>query len=256
MKKKIILHIPHSSLKLPRVFKQNKFELHQNQIDEFNFAITDLYTDKLFSCNKFKTVKFKYSRIFCDVEKFADDNKESMSKYGMGVVYTKTNKQQKFFNPTLEYKQTVINKIYYPYHKKLTKIVKNSIRKNETILVDCHSFSKDIIMGGNTTNLPDICIGINNDKNYALVEYIKEYFYNLGYKVAINFPYSGTMYPNNINDKNNNLFCVMIEINRNLYLNDCNKYKNFKNNIDLQKFKLLKKQIFNLLKILKNYSIK
>ena len=34
--------------------------------------------------------------MFCDVEKYLDDSKEVMSKYGMGAVYTKDSNGKEF----------------------------------------------------------------------------------------------------------------------------------------------------------------
>lgn len=253
MKNAIILHIPHASTKLPKIFKEQKFELNNQEIQDFNYKICDLYTDKLFSFLKFKNIKFKYSRIFCDVEKYVDDNKEVMSKYGMGVIYSKTHKQKTFFIPSQKYKNYVLNKYYFCHHDKLTKLTQKNINKKKTILVDCHSFSKEIIIDKKLDNqLPDICIGINNyetDKN--LLEYIKNYFLNLNYSVAINYPYCGAIVPNNLVDNKNNLFEIMLEINREIiYDNNYLKYGK-KPKLNKIKFKKLKKHIYLLLKSLK-----
>lgn len=239
---KLILHIPHASTRLPRGF-YNKIMLEKEKIKIFNKDISDLYVDDLFGCGIRKHLKAKYSRIFCDMEKFVDDTKEEMSIYGMGVIYTHTNNKEKFLCPSEEYKKRVISNYYFKYHKRLDKIVKKQLTKNRVILIDCHSFSKKIIMHRNLqNNLPDICIGF--DSSYyseKLISYIKSYFEALGYSVKFNYPYSGTMIPYKfIDDKVDNLYAVMIEINKSLYLDDKNcKTKNYRK---------LKKQIYQLLK--------
>ncbi len=246
----IILHIPHSSTKLPLGFYKHVI-IDRGTVNGFNTQITDLYTNELFGRNKYPKIVAKFSRIYCDVEKFADDNKEVMAQFGMGFVYTHTNKGEQFINITGEYKNKIKTGYYSRYHEKLNKCVSNISRKGVTILLDCHSFSENIIMfDDKKENLPDICIGYN-EMYYSkdLVDYIKLFFTNLGYKVAHNHPYSGAMIPNRFfAEKANDLYCVMIEINKNLYLD--------KNNIKTANFNKLKCKIQELLKKLENFNIK
>jgi len=244
----IVLHIPHSSLKLPYGFYKNTI-CNKKIIKAFNKDITDLYTKELFGKNKYPKIITKYSRIYCDVEKFANDNDEIMSQFGMGVIYTKTNKGVEFNNPSTNYKNNILNTYYLPHHNKLDNIVEKLLN-NKTILIDCHSFSKEIIMfEDKKQDLPDICIGFYNDYySEPLTLFIKSYFESLGYSVKFNYPYSGTIVPNKFfKTKTNNLFCVMIEINKNLYLN--------KNNKKNSKFKMLRNQIQTLFKQLENLKI-
>ena len=245
----IVLHIPHSSLKLPYGFLKNAIA-SKEVIENFNHAITDLYTRDLFGKNKYSKVIAKYSRIYCDVEKFADDSKEIMSKSGMGFVYTHTNTGKHFFNPSEEYKTNIFSNYYIKHHNKLDSVVSKTLKKGTTLLIDCHSFSHDIIMFEDMkNNLPDICIGFDELYNSEkLVNYIKTYFENCGYNVQFNYPYSGTMIPNKyFRQTTEKLFCVMIEINKNLYLNSKNK-KN-------SNFNTIKKQIKTLFKNLENLNI-
>lgn len=77
----VLFHIPHSSLKIPNKY-WNICIKDKNYIQKTNILVSDLLTDKLVPSNCHKLV-FKYSRLFCDVEKFRDDSKEIMSKKGM-----------------------------------------------------------------------------------------------------------------------------------------------------------------------------
>ena len=245
----IVLHIPHSCLKLPFGFLKNAI-VNKEVVKNFNNAITDLYTSNLFGKNKYSKVITKYSRIYCDVEKFADDSKEIMSKFGMGFVYTHTNTGKHFFNPSEEYKTNIFSNYYIKHHNKLDSVVSKTLEKGTTLLIDCHSFSRDIIMfEDKKNNLPDICIGFDELYNSEkLVNYIKTYFENCGYNVQFNYPYSGTIIPNKyFKEKANNLFCVMIEINKNLYI-----YENNNKNSNFQK---LRNQIQTLLHELENLNV-
>ena len=249
MKNKIILHIPHSSLKLPKDFYKDKF-ISKQEIDQFNYEMCDFSIDKIFSNNRFKTITAPLSRIYCDVEKFADDNLEEYSKFGLGVIYTKTNNGKLFFNPSDKYKLEVLDKYYVKFHTLLNNEVLKHINKQNVILIDCHSFSQKTIMDNNKkANLPDVCIGVNNtyvSKN--LTKTVYDYFSNLGYKTQINYPYSGAMIPHYFfKNASSKLFTIMVEINKNLYMeNDkTNKYK----------IKTLNKQINALLSNLENIEL-
>lgn len=230
---KILLHIPHSSTKIPKIFWKNVF-VGKHIINKFIKDITDADTDILFGHNKYDKIIFPYSRVFCDVEKFADDNLEVMSKFGMGAVYLKTNLGVSFRNYNKEYSDMVLHKYYYPYHKKLNNKVENLLNSNKTVvLVDCHSFSKDIIMFEECKkDLPEICIGFN-DKQDKLAKLCIQFFKDLKYNVKINYPYSGTMVPNNYIGKSNpRLKSIMIEINKEIYINNKKNFKKLQKDIN------------------------
>ncbi len=231
---KIILHIPHSGQKLPNIFWKN-ICVEKKEVIDFAKQIADLKTDKLFGNNFYKKIIFKYSRVFCDVEKYEDDSKEEMSKFGMGVVYTKTNEKVKFANVTKHYKDLVLNKVYRPYHERLTQATQKLIDKyNQVIMIDCHSFSENIIMfDDKKQNLPDICIGYNTNFNKTLIDTVNKYFTSLGYKTSFNYPYSGTMVPNNLNYNDGNFTSVMLEINKNLYLKNKQSFKKLQDELNL-----------------------
>lgn len=237
---KILLHIPHSATKIPKMFWKDVC-VEKEVIIDFVKNITDTDTDKLFGTNKYKRICFPCSRVFCDVEKFADDT-EIMNKFGMGVVYTKTNKGVEFRKPNEDYKKHILEKYYYPYHNELDKQVQKLLKgKDKVILVDCHSFGKEIIMFNNKrNNLPDICVGFNGVLN-KLAQQAFNYFTNLGYNVKFNYPYEGTIIPNSLIKKpNKKLLSVMLEINKEIYLHDKHK------------FEKLQSEINNFLKIVEN----
>lgn len=231
MKNRIILHLPHASTELPTEFYKNELLIDKEKLSNFNLDMTDLYADELFNADKYKHVKAKYSRIFCDVERFVKDSKEDMSKVGMGVIYTKDLTGKNFIKFDKKYKNEVLEKYYYPYHENLTKTIKEGLKDSVVVLLDCHSFSPQTVKRFTEVDyVPDICLGINdaNKRNYKLITTILYYFNELGYDVMINYPYSGSMVPNKISEKRNkNFYSIMLEINKDLYLNNNEKSKNF-----------------------------
>lgn len=229
----ILFHVPHSSLKIPKRYwdiciKDKKY------IDKTNIFLSDYLMDKLIP-SKSNRLVFKYSRLFCDVEKFKDNSKETMSKKGMGVIYT-NDCDNTITIPNKKYKNIVLKSYYDKHHNKLDKIVTTILNKyNKCIVIDFHSFSDELVEKlFNINNNPDICIGI--DKTYTSEEFLNftiNHFKNYGYSVEINKPYSGTIIPNKyFNKKENRLSSIMLEINKRIYLNDKNNFNKLKQCIE------------------------
>lgn len=228
----IILHIPHARLRLPLQFWKN-ICVPKNIVKDFINVCVDHKTDKLFGKNKYKKITAKYCRVFCDMEKYADDNLEVMSNYGMGVAYTKTHTGETFAKVSKEYKDRVLKKYYYPYHKRLTDCTKNMLETGKhTVLIDCHSYCEDIIMfEEKKKNQPDICIGHNKTHNLKLIKLVQTFFKNKGYSVAINQPYDGTMVPNGI-EEGDRFSSVMLEIHKRTYLRSKQSFTRLQNHIN------------------------
>lgn len=229
----ILFHIPHSSLKIPSKYWKICIR-DKNYIEKANVLLTDLSTDKLAPSKCHKLI-FKYSRLFCDVEKFKDDSKEIMAKKGMGVVYTK-DCDNIISIPSKKYKRKVLKSYYDKHHNKLDKLVTNILKKyNRCIIIDFHSFSDEMVKKLlDIDNNPDICIGI--DKFYTdalLTNFTVNHFKKYGYSVEINKPYSGTMLPTKyFNKHDKRLSSIMIEINKRIYLKDKKEYYKLKNCIE------------------------
>ena len=225
----ILFHVPHSSLKIPNVY-WNICIKNKEYINNSNINLSDYLIDKLIP-NKCHKIVFKYSRIFCDVERFKDDKKERMSKKGMGVIYT-NDCDEVIALPNKKYKRKIIKSYYNKYHNKLDKVVSEILKKhNKCIIVDFHSYSDEMVEKlFNSKNNPDICIGVDNTyTDKELIDFTIDHFKKYGYSTEINKPYSGTIIPNKyLNKKENVLSSIMIEINKRIYLNsreDFNKIK-------------------------------
>jgi N-formylglutamate amidohydrolase len=78
--KKLILHIPHSSIQIPSF---DGYIISDALINKEVLKLTDWHTEELFSNTFDDSIVAPVSRIFCDMERFADDEKEIMSKKGM-----------------------------------------------------------------------------------------------------------------------------------------------------------------------------
>lgn len=241
----MILHIPHSSLKIPKLAKES-YLIDKTKIKELKTFFCDLLTNNLY--NGGKKVVAKYSRLFVDMERFENDNEEPMAKLGMGMIYTNSHSGEEISRPTQKHIKRAKME-YHKHHDKLDKAVQKELTKyNKCLIVDCHSFSDELAESiFKTKDFPDVCIGYDNDfKDEKTINLIVQYFKELGYSVKENYPYSGSMVANvAYKNKDTRVKSVMIELNKRIYLNGNKKSKNYNK---------LKKQITTLLKrINKNF---
>ncbi len=225
MKSYILIHIPHSSLYIPENYKKEAL-LSSQELETENLFMCDYRVDE-FIDDKSQAIIFPYSRLYCDVERFKDEN-ETMNKYGMGYIYTKTSTGKLMFNPNAEQRK-IITDIYDAHHKLLDETVTNILEKyQKCIIIDLHSYSSKLVYRlFNYESVPDICIGI--EENYyseELTHYFRNYFEDNGYSVQINYPYKGSLVPNKYYGiKNTGIVSIMIEVNKRVYENDFDRFK-------------------------------
>ena len=219
MKNKLILHVPHSSTKLPN---KEGFLVEAAFLEKEILKLTDWYTDDLFRMDDSIVVKADFSRIFCDVERFADDSKEPMAQVGMGVIYQRTDDNLRLREVTQELRLEILNDFYWPHHNKLNRAVESQLKSvGKALIVDCHSFPKVPLKKAldQTINRPDFNIGTDkfHTPNY-LIELSEEFFKKKGFSVGLDWPYSGSIVPIKHYKQSKNVESIMLEVNRALYL--------------------------------------
>lgn len=216
---KILLHIPHSSLKLPRRFFKG-LKISKEEIIKYNYTMTDYGIDRFFKNLKGKKVKAKYSRLYCDMEKFKDNSKEFMAKYGQGVIYTHTYDGNLFHIHDQKYINKV-HKKYDKYHKKLNRTTKKLLNKDKKLLIlDLHSFSDEVASYYYEPPFPDVCIGIEpNFYDEVILNEIIKKIEEKGYTWKLNYPYSGSIIPSDFlnGEYEGDIVSIMLEINKRIY---------------------------------------
>lgn len=78
----VILHIPHASTHIP---SRAAYLLSDEALDTEILRLTDWHTDDLFNDGQDLQIVAKFSRLYCDVERFAYDDMEVMAPFGMGA---------------------------------------------------------------------------------------------------------------------------------------------------------------------------
>lgn len=217
--KKLVLHIPHSSTEIPLL---DGYVSTQDEIQDEIIKLTDWYTDDLFDSEVDDKIVAPFSRIFCDVERFADDELEVMSKFGMGVLYEKFDDGNILRIVSTELKQEVLKNYYWIHHELLNKVVKLSLEQTKSCLIlDCHSFPSSPLTRAIVRDeiRPDFNIGTDSyhTPKHIIDESIN-YFKSKGYTLGIDTPYSGSIVPMEYYQKDKRVTSIMLEVNRGLYL--------------------------------------
>jgi N-formylglutamate deformylase len=228
--KKLILHIPHSSTNIPFL---DGYVDDENKIQNEIVKLTDWYTEELFFSETDTMIVAPFSRLFCDVERFINDDEEIMSKVGMGATYELFDDGTLLRKLTPKLRKKILKDYYHKHHIAFNVEVDRQLKQyGKVLILDCHSFSpipfnRDL---DKNTNRPDFNIGTDTFHTpNKLIDKTIQFFDNLSYSCGLNWPYNGSIVPINHYQKNKNVKTIMLEINRNLYLNEPsnNKSENF-----------------------------
>ena len=244
--KKLILHIPHSATKIP--IKEG-FILGDEIIENEIIKLTDWHTEALYSSTETERIIFKYSRIFCDPERFSDDSQEPMAKVGMGVLYEKTDDNQIMRIISSDLRDRILSEYYFKHHYNLNNAVKNQLKlHNKALILDCHSFP-DIPLkrsANKTVPRPDFNIGTDSFHTpKQLIDISIVFFKERNFTLGVDYPFSGSIVPMKYYKKNKNVESIMLEINRKLYLKEGTNEKS-------ENYEMTKKVVNDYIELIKS----
>ena len=227
----LIFHIPHSSLHIPKKYLTD-FLLNHEALEAEKIRMTDSFTNELFlGCIEPNDTEliFPISRLLIDVERFSEDQDEAMSKIGMGMIYTSCHdlsplRKSNFFAHELK------TKYYEPHHAALSLKVESHLDcYDAALIIDCHSFpTRPLPYERNQTgNRPEICIGTDPFHTSSELEMaLTTAFRKQGFEVDIDTPFSGSIVPMRFFEKDKRVSSIMIEIRRDLYMDEATGKRN------------------------------
>lgn len=219
-KEQIIFHMPHCSTHIP---DYSAYKVSKDIILSELSRVTDWGVDDIFDIPEIAKIRFDYSRLYCDVERFYDEG-ESLAPKGFGIIYTSLENGGLLREISKEEKAQIISNYYESHHQKFTEIVQKKLDEHgEVLIIDCHSYPNKPLMWEEHQSLsrPDICIGTDAFHTPAkLTEYFITFFNNEGYKVAENQPFIGTIVPTKFYKKDKRVKSLMIEVNRKVFMNE------------------------------------
>jgi N-formylglutamate deformylase len=221
----VVLHIPHDSTVIPAEVRE-QFLLSDSALTLELQRMTDHFTHLLFAEHPGDAVVVRapVSRLVVDVERFADDSEEPMSARGMGAVYNVTSHLaplRRKLSPAE--REALLRLWYYPHHERLEAAVEHAVQRHgRCLVIDGHSFPANALpyeYADQGLVRPGICIGSDAFHTpRALEQAFVDAFDRGGWRVAVNEPFAGALVPASRYRTDPRVEAVMVEVNRNLYL--------------------------------------
>jgi N-formylglutamate amidohydrolase len=214
--------------------------------------MTDWFVDEVFSYSAASMVRFPFSRLVVDVERFADDSEEPMSRVGMGIIYKRTAAGGVLRRQLEAEEEKALLSLYDSHHRMLTRWVEGELaRTGKALIVDCHSFPSRPLPCDQDQWVPrpQFCLGTDAlHTPEALVRAVSTNLVEMGYSVGMNQPYAGTMVPKDFWQTDQRVGSIMIEVNRSLYLDEETAAKT-------DEFRTLQSQIHGLLSLIREFRL-
>ena len=236
----LLLHVPHASTVIPQ---EELPRFCTVDLADEQLKMTDRYCDELFS--GYDSVIFPVSRLVCDPERFRDDAEETMSRIGMGAVYSRASSGGLFRRVTEEEREDLLRQYYDPHHARLTEVVEEKLRTyGKCLIVDGHSFHPVPLPyePDQSPNRPDFCIGTDPYHTpKQLSNLAMDFLRKEGFSVSLNRPYGGSLVPMKYYGRDRRICSIMIEINRRLYMDGNGQRSNLFSSIQRTVSDLLEK---------------
>ncbi|NCG19888.1 MAG: N-formylglutamate amidohydrolase [Rhodobacterales bacterium] len=223
----MILHIPHASTRIPDTVR-DQLLLNDEALKRELITMSDAYTDELFEAGpEDAVVRYPVSRLVLDPERF--ETGDPMEAKGMGLIYTRTADGRRLRHvPDANTRQALIERYYRPHHHTLETVVREALEhRGQAWIVDAHSFPDTPLPYEDDTLRPDLCIGTDMFHTPAdLVDRLVTRCRELGWTVAINRPFAGSLVPLCFYQTDQRVRSIMFEINRKHYMNSHTGAKN------------------------------
>lgn len=220
----LLLHIPHDSTVIPPDARAD-FLLPEAELRAESLRLTDAHTAELYAegLAPGDFVRAEVSRLVVDVERFADDAQEPCAKAGMGATYVRTADGRPLRALTPERRAELMARHYWPHHRRLDAAAAARLaRFGRCLVLDAHSYPT----GPLPTQVafgPSPEIGVGTQPGHTppeLRDFVTGFFRGRGYEVGVDVPFSGAMVPGACFGREPRLWSVMIEVRRDLYMDE------------------------------------
>jgi N-formylglutamate amidohydrolase len=220
----LLVHVPHDATIIPPDERRD-FLLSEEELRAESLRLTDAHTAALYAegLPPEDFVRAEVSRLVVDVERFADDAQEPCARVGMGATYVRTSDGRPLRALTPQRRAELMARHYWPHHRALdAAAVARLARFGRCLILDAHSYPT----GPLPTQLasgPSPEIGVGTQPGHTpppLRDVVVDFFRAHGYSVGVDVPFSGAMVPNSCFGREPRLWSVMIEVRRDLYMDE------------------------------------
>ncbi len=220
----LLLHLPHDSTIIPPDERAD-FLLSEAELRAESLRLTDAHTAALYAEGLAPDdfVRAEVSRLVVDVERFADDAQERCAAFGMGATYVRTADGRPLRALTPARRAELMARHYWPHHRRLDAAAAARLaRFGRCLVLDAHSYPTGPLPTQVSAG-PSPEIGVGTQPGHtppALRDVVVDFFRGRGYEVGVDVPFSGAMVPDACFGRDPRLWSVMIEVRRDLYMDE------------------------------------
>jgi len=220
----LLLHLPHDSTIIPPDANAD-FLLPEAELRAEILRLTDAHTAALYAegLTPDDFVRAEVSRLVVDVERFADDAQERCAAFGMGATYLRTADGRPLRALTPARRAELMARHYWPHHRRLDAAAAARLaRFGRCLVLDAHSYPTGPLPTQVSAG-PSPEIGVGTQPGHtppALRDVVVDFFRARGYEVGVDVPFSGAMVPDACFGREPRLWSVMIEVRRDLYMDE------------------------------------
>lgn len=223
----LVVHLPHASTHVPQRFKEDLLLTDKELAREIT-RVTDHLTDRLFESGSTLGACFvnRISRLVFDPERFRSDEDEVMASRGAGVVYAVTTDGRRLRDEEVlvSTREQILADFYDPYALGLQRLVDDVLERfGRCLIVDAHSYPLTPLSWELHPDAARPPIAFGTDPHHtppALVESLEEVVDRHGLSTDLNVPFAGTYVPLKHLNRDERVSSVMIEVRRDLYLDE------------------------------------
>ena len=217
----VVVHVPHSSATIPDGLR-DQFALSDGELAGVHKAMVDHDTD-LIAGDLAEVVRFGFSRLLVDVERFWDDDLEAMADIGMGAIYRVDHELRSIRRDLDHAENEVLHEMYDDHHSRLELAVDRALKAHDRcLIIDLHSYPA---IGQPYERCdgprPELCLGTDDFHTpEALASLAESVAAAHGFGACRNTPFAGTLVPMKHYRTDARVVSLMLEWRRDLYRHD------------------------------------